>query len=150
MIAVRDLVAGDRAAWQQLYAGYGDFYETPLTDDKADLVFGWLLGTENESWCLVAVDENERVVGIAHYREFSRPLAGGRGLYLDDLFTAAEARGAGAASALIARLREIAAERGIHKIRWITAADNTTAQHLYDTLATRTTWVTYDLDLDAN
>ncbi|WP_213815085.1 GNAT family N-acetyltransferase [Glaciihabitans sp. dw_435] len=150
MTQVRDLAAGDRAAWQELYAGYGDFYETPLTEEKAELVFGWLLADDNESFCLVATDDNARVIGIAHYREFSRPLAGGRGLYLDDLFTASDARGTGTASALIARLREIAVERGIRKIRWITAEDNTTAQRLYDTLATRTTWVTYDMDLDAN
>jgi hypothetical protein len=30
-------------------------------------------------------------------------------------------------------------------VRWITAADNATAQRLYDRVATKTAWVTYDL-----
>jgi len=147
-VTVRSLEPRDRAAWQELYAGYGDFYETPLSDEKAELVFGWLLEPAQESFCLVAVNESDRPVALAHYREFSRPLAGGRGLYLDDLFTSAEARGSGAASALITALKDIATERGIEKIRWITASDNVTAQHLYDQLATRTGWVTYDLEVN--
>ena len=147
-VTVRSLEPRDRAAWQELYAGYGDFYETPLSDEKAELVFGWLLEPAQESFCLVAVNESDRPIALAHYREFSRPLAGGRGLYLDDLFTTAEARGYGAASALITALKDIATERGIEKIRWITASDNVTAQHLYDQLATRTGWVTYDLEVN--
>jgi len=147
-VSVRGLLPGDRVAWQRLYAGYGEFYETPLSDDKAELVFGWLLDPSQESFCLVAVDERDQPVALAHYREFSRPLAGGRGLYLDDLFTSEDARGTGAASALIQALKHLATERGIAKIRWITAADNVAAQHLYDQLATRTSWVTYDLEVD--
>ncbi len=47
--------------------------------------------------------------------------------------------------ALIHRLADIAREHGASKVRWVTAADNTTAQGLYDKLATRTEWLTYDL-----
>jgi len=147
MVTVRELAAADREVWQALYAGYGEFYETPLSDGKAELVFGWLLDDAHESFCLLAVDDSGTPIGMAHYREFSRPLAGGRGLYLDDLFVSGDARGSGAASALIEHLKQLAIERGIEKIRWITAEDNVTAQRVYNRLATRTTWVTYDLDL---
>lgn len=147
MISVRDLEERDRAAWQDLYAGYGEFYAVPLTREKADFVWRGLLDPAYESFALVAVDVDDRPTGLAHYREFARPLAGRTGIYLDDLFTAPDARGNGAASALIARLKELAAERGCDVVRWITASDNATAQHLYDRLATRTAWVTYDLKL---
>ena len=72
-------------------------------------------------------------------------LADGIGIYLDDLFTAANARGTGAGTALIGRLEEIARERGAGVVRWITANDNFVGQKLYDRLASRTMWVTYDL-----
>lgn len=147
MIIVRDLEVRDRAAWQELYAGYGEFYRMPLTQANADRVWTWLLDPLHESFALVAVDDDYRPVGLAHYREFARPLAGRTGLYLDDLFTAPDARGSGAASALIARLKELATERGCDVVRWITANDNVAAQRLYDRLATRTEWVTYDLKL---
>jgi GNAT superfamily N-acetyltransferase len=145
MIRVRDLAAGDRAAWQELYAGYGEFYETPLSENKAERVWGWLMDPDYEAFGLVAVDEDDRPIALAHYRQFARLLADGTGIYLDDLFTSAAARGQGAGTALIRRLETIARERGAGLVRWITAAANVTAQRTYDRLATRTTWVTYDL-----
>jgi ribosomal protein S18 acetylase RimI-like enzyme len=144
--AVRPLRSGDRADWQRLYAGYGEFYNTPLTDEKAERVWNGLLDESYESFGLVAVDEHDVLIGLAHYREFARPLAGGRGLYLDDLFTSPEARGSGAASALLDALKGIALDRGLGVVRWITAADNAAAQRVYDRVATKTQWVTYDLD----
>ena len=53
-------------------------------------------------------------------------------------------RGKGVGRALITRLGEMAQERGFNKVRWITAEDNHTAQRLYDDMAEKTTWVTYD------
>ena len=149
MTTVRPLEARDRSAWQVLYAGYGDFYETPLTDEKADRVWGWLMDPGYEAFGLVAVDENDAPVALAHYRHFARLLADGTGIYLDDLFTAPDSRGSGAGSALIAQLEQIARQRGAGIVRWITANDNLVGQKLYDRLATRTQWVTYDLAVQA-
>jgi len=145
VIQVRELAQRDRAVWQQLYAGYGDFYKTPLSDEKADRVWAWLMDPNYEAFGLVAVDANDSPVAIAHFRQFARLLADGIGIYLDDLFTAANARDTGAGTALIVRLEEIARERGADVVRWITANDNFVGQKLYDRLATRTMWVTYDL-----
>ncbi len=55
-------------------------------------------------------------------------------------------RGLGAARALIARLQSIAADEGCSVVRWITADDNHRARSLYDRVATRTTWITYDAE----
>lgn len=145
-VTVRPLEVGDRARWQQLYAGYGEFYGKPLDDAKANLVWGWVLDDAHESEAIVAEHEG-RVVAIAHFREFARPLSGGRAMYLDDLFTDPGARGLGAATALLGKLKSIARERGLVMVRWITAADNVTAQRIYDELATRTRWVTYDMEV---
>lgn len=145
MTPVRALEARDRAAWQVLYAGYGNFYETPLTNEKADRVWNWLMDPGYEAFGLVAVDDLDSPIALAHYRQFARLLAGGIGIYLDDLFTAPGSRGTGAGRALIGRLNQIARERGAGVVRWITASDNFAAQKLYDRLATRTVWVTYDL-----
>jgi GNAT superfamily N-acetyltransferase len=145
VIQVRELEQRDRVAWQRLYAGYGDFYKTPLSDEKADRVWAWLMDPGYEAFGLVAVDENDSPIAIAHFRQFARLLADGIGIYLDDLFTAANARGTGAGTALIGRLEELARERGAEVVRWITANDNFVGQKLYDRLATRTMWVTYDL-----
>ena len=145
MTTVRELAPKDRNAWQKLYAGYGDFYKTPLSDDKADRVWGWLMDPNYEAFGLVAVDDNDSPIALAHFRQFARLLADGIGIYLDDLFTAPDARGAGAGTALINRVEDIARERGAGIVRWITANDNFVGQKLYDRMASRTMWVTYDL-----
>lgn len=145
-VTVRALAADDRVRWQELYAGYCDFYSKPLTDERAEIVFGWLLDADHELECIVAEHEG-RIVGLAHFREFARPIAGGRAMFLDDLFTAPEARGTGAATTLIESLREIGTKRGLVMIRWLTAEDNVTAQRVYDKLAKKTNMLTYDLEL---
>ncbi|MGK9147286.1 GNAT family N-acetyltransferase [Plantibacter flavus] len=145
-VTIRPAVDSDLFAWHALYSGYGEFYGNPLGDQKAVLVWGWLSDPSHPLNALVAEDASGALVGIAHYREFPRALAGGTGLYLDDLFVSEDARAAGVGTALIERLRELAVEGGHGVVRWITAADNERAQAVYDKLATRTSWVTYDLE----
>jgi GNAT superfamily N-acetyltransferase len=145
-VVIRPVVESDLFAWHALYSGYGEFYGNPLTDEKAVLVWGWLSDPNHGLTALVAEDAQGALVGLAHYRVFPRALAGGTGLYLDDLFVAEEARMAGVGTALIEHVREIAKADGHSVVRWITAADNERAQAVYDKLATRTSWVTYDLE----
>lgn len=143
-VVVRRVEPADHDAWERLFHAYRTFYEEVDDQSVVDRVWGWIHDETNEVDALVAVLDGE-VVGFAHHREFARPSGGNRGLYLDDLFTDPGARGKGVGRALIARLADLARERGLDKVRWITAEDNATAQRLYDDLAERTTWVTYDL-----
>ena len=96
-----------------------------------------------------ATDSNERVtgklIGLAHVREFYRPVAGEVALYLDDLYVHPDARGQGVGTALIEHLRELAKSRHLKTVRWITAEDNETARRVYDKVASKTEFVTYDL-----
>jgi len=131
--------------WLDLYVGYGEFYDSPVTDEKALLVWSWITDPDNELEAYFAVDEEDTPIGLAHVREFARPLDGSKGLYLDDLFVSPDARGAGAGSALLESMRDAARERGLSVVRWITAKDNETARRLYDRFAQKTKWVTYDL-----
>ena len=140
---VRPIEQGDHEAWQRLFHAYRTFYEYDEDQDVVDLVWGWINDPSHETNALVALVDDE-VVGFAHHREFARPSSGKRGLYLDDLFTEPSVRGKGVGRALISTLGEIAQWRGYNKVRWITAEDNHTAQRLYDDLAEKTTWVTYD------
>src|SRR3954470_25012676 len=143
-VVVRDLEKGDNDTWRRLYAGYREFYECEPSEAVLDRVWEWLHDPDHELGGLVALVDDS-VVGIAHHRAYVRPSEGETGLYLDDLFTDAGARGRGVGRALIARLAEIARERGAAKVRWMTASDNHTAQRLYDDVADRTDWLVYDL-----
>ena len=100
-----------------------------------------------ESEGLVAQGPGGKLVGLAHFRPYARPLAASTGLFLDDLFVSPDARGSGAADALIEGVRKIAEARGCSLVRWITAEDNYRGRGLYDRVASRTAWVTYDIKL---
>lgn len=97
-----------------------------------------------ETNALIAVTNDGVTVGLAHYRRFARPSTGTIGIYLDDLLSDPAHRGTRIGRALIEAVTEIGVRQGYSILRWITAADNAPAQQLYDTIATRTTWLTYD------
>lgn len=134
-----------RADWDELYAGYARFYRTEQTAEMRDRVWSWLHDEAEALEAFVAEDAEGGLVGLAHFREFHRPLSATRGGFLDDLFVTPAARGSGAARALLVALADEARSRGWSVVRWITADDNYRARGLYDQLATRTTWLTYDM-----
>ena len=147
-IEVRPVRDGDFFAWLDLYSKYAQFYDTELTDQKALVLWSWLTAPQHEESGFVAVD-GDRVVGLAHVREFARPLEGDRGLFLDDLYVLDEERGKGVGHQLIEHVRSFAQERRLGVVQWITAGDNADAQRMYDSVANRTQWVTYEIDLSS-
>ncbi len=143
-VVVRPVEAADHDVWAVLFAAYREFYELEEEPEVVERVWGWLQDPGHEEHALVALVDGD-VVGFAHHRLYSRPSEGATGLFLDDLFTLPQVRGRGVGRALITRLSELAREHGAAKVRWVTAPDNTVAQRLYDDLADRTDWLTYDL-----
>ena len=143
---IRALQDSDRDGWELLYAGYAAFYKVAQTPAMRAAVWGWLRDPAHSSEALVAV-EGDRLLGLAHFRPFARPLSASTGGFLDDLFVDPTARGSGAAEALVQAVAALGRSRGWTVIRWITADDNYRARGLYDRVAERTKWVTYDIRL---
>jgi GNAT superfamily N-acetyltransferase len=136
-----------RADWEKLFAGYAEFYKVAQTPEMRATVWGWLHDPAHEVCGLVAEAEDGRAVGMAHYRPMARPLAAATAGFLDDLFVDPALRGQRVADALIEALKGIARERGWGVIRWITADNNYRGRGVYDRLATRTMWITYEIKL---
>jgi len=143
-VVVRPVEPADREAWAPLFAAYREFYDLEEEPQVVDRVWGWLNDRAHELNALVALVDQE-VVGFAHHRFYVRPSEGSCGLFLDDLYTLPVVRGRCVGRALINRLAELAGQHGCAKVRWVTAPDNVTAQRLYDDMADRTDWLTYDL-----
>lgn len=144
-VSVRPACSADRAAWRALWSGYCAFYAVPDTDEKADVVWSWIMDPDHPVKAFVVRDGDGRIVGFTHFRPYPRPIAGGIGCFLDDLFVAPDARGGGAAESLILSVANEARAQGWPVICWITAEDNARARALYDRVAAKTQWVTYEI-----
>lgn len=144
-VTIRPLKAEDRQGWDRLYQGYAEFYKVEQTAEMRDTVFGWLMDSAHGSSGLVAETSEGKLIGLTHYRPFASPLRAVTNCFLDDLFVDPAARGSGAADALIKGVAEVARRRGWPVVRWITADDNYRARGVYDDIATRTMWITYDM-----
>ena len=136
--------------WTRLFRGYADFYHWPTSDEHQQQIWRWIHDDHSvEALVVVPVDdagnETGAPLGLAHVREWVRPLRGVIAGYLDDLFVDPATRGTGAVDALFAEINRLALERGWSIVRWTTADDNYRARAVYDKLATRTTWITYDM-----
>jgi GNAT superfamily N-acetyltransferase len=146
-IAVRTLREEDRPDWERLYEGYAAFYKVTQTPEMRQTVWSWIMNPSMEVEGFAATDHDGTLLGIAHFRPFARPLSATVGGFLDDLFVDPRSRGLGVADALLNSLKGEGVRRGWSVIRWITAEDNYRARAVYDRLAERTKWVTYDIKL---
>jgi GNAT superfamily N-acetyltransferase len=141
VIEIAPLREADRAAWEPLARGYKAFYRTELADDRYDET--WRLLIAGERIHGLAARTDGRMVGIAHYL-FHAQTWSADACYLQDLFTAEDARGCGVASALIEAVAEAARSRGAAKYYWMTKEDNRVARALYDRIARFKGFVRYD------
>ncbi len=154
-VIVAPPAAGDRAGWRRLYDAYAQFYKREMTDAIADRVWAWISDPRPHGPCegRIARTADGRVVGLAHFRDMASPLRGTICGFLDDLFVDPAWRGRpGPQGTSVGRLLldDIAAigrARGWPFYRWLTADDNYRARTLYDRVATRTMWVTYQHEL---
>ncbi len=133
----------DLAELLPLVRGYCDFYEvTPSDDELLALSRALIADPEREGLQLIARNEDGNAVGFATvYWSWATTSAKRIGV-MNDLFVAAEARGSGAAEALIESCREECRRRGAGKLTWQTAPDNERAQRVYDRVgATQEQWL---------
>jgi GNAT superfamily N-acetyltransferase len=144
-VTVRTVLLRDESEWAELYSAYRAFYRLPDDASAVATTWQWVRDGEHGLIGLVAVDDTDHLVALANLRWFARPSTATMGLYLDDLFTSPEARGTGVAGALLRDAADRAGAGGGSVVRWITAADNSTARSVYDAHAVATPWVTYNM-----
>lgn len=145
-VTIRPLAPADRAEWEVLFEGYADFYGVPQTAQMRATVWGWLTDPDHTSNCFVAQMDG-KLIGFTHFRPFASQLRAITNGFLDDLFVSPDTRGSGAAQALIDAVSAHGRAQGWGTIRWITADDNYRGRSVYDRVATRTQWITYDIKL---
>jgi len=144
MVQIVPLVQADRAEWEVLARGYKAFYETKIPDARYRETWQLLMAGDRVHGLAARLDG--RMVGIAHYLFHAQSWSPDC-CYLQDLFTAPEARGTGVATALVDAVAERARARGAIKYYWLTKEDNLPARALYDRIARFKGFVRYDYPL---
>jgi GNAT superfamily N-acetyltransferase len=141
---VRRLSATDRSVWERLFRGYIAFYETTITDAQIALTWDRLMAAAPDFHrALVAVDADDKPVGLAHVLFHSSTWSPTVYCYLEDLFVDPAVRGGGIGRALIEATYREADLRGATRTYWSTQEHNTTARRLYDQMATKSVFVQY-------
>lgn len=141
-LTIRPLAASDRAAWDPLWQGYLTFYKASLAPDISDATFARLTGGAEPMGGFVAEREGA-LIGIVHWVIHRTTWNTKDICYLQDLFTAPEARGTGAGRALIEAVRQMAQARGCFRVYWQTHESNAQAQALYDKVADKSGFIVY-------
>lgn len=142
MIDIRPLAPGDRAAWELLWSGYLTFYGASVSPETTETAWRRFGDPAEPMHALGAVD-GPRLLGIVHYIFHRSTWTAGDYCYLQDLFTAEEARGRGVGRALIEAVYDRAREAGASRVHWLTQEGNATARALYDRLADRSGFIQY-------
>ncbi|OUS38348.1 GNAT family N-acetyltransferase ['Osedax' symbiont bacterium Rs2_46_30_T18] len=135
----------DREQWQRLYYGYAEFYQVPMNQKILDQVWSWIFADDQPFYALIAKDEKGQAVGLMHYRGMPSPLRGATVGFLDDLYVDPNTRGSGVVDLMFERLQQQAKAHSWPFVRWITAENNYRGRAVYDRLAEKTQWQTYQL-----
>lgn len=143
-ITIRPLKASDLPEWRRLWTGYLTFYETTVSERVYETTFARLLSDEpHEFSCRLAVDADGQPVGLVHFLFHRHNWKVENVCYLQDLFTAPEARNMGVARKLIEQVYAEADAAGCPAVYWLTQEFNHTARALYDKIAQKTPFIRY-------
>lgn len=145
---VRPLTESDYCAWFALWQGYLTFYASQLSDSLSLLTWQRMLSEAEPMYALGAFDEQQKLLGIVHMVYHRGTWSSGDRCYLEDLFTAPEARGKGVGRALIEGVYQHAEAKGASRVYWHTHETNATAQMLYDKLADKPGFIQYRKNLE--
>src|SRR5947209_13827355 len=144
MLDIRRLQTSDRSAWERMFRAYLDFYGTSIEPAAYDDAWSALLADSKIHARTAWVDG--RMSGLAHFLVHGHSHANDL-CYLQDLFTAPEARGRGVARALIAYVTEWARARHCSGLCWQTHVSNMRARGVYAQVAEHQGFIVYEIAL---
>jgi GNAT superfamily N-acetyltransferase len=148
MTRVDGVTEADLPELLPLMRAYCDFYESNPTDERLlEMSRALLANPDCEGVQFVARDDGGRAIGFATIFWTWSTNAAARLGTMNDLFVRADARGGGAAEALIKACVKRCRERGAVRLEWETALDNHRAQAVYERVGgKREQWYDYSLE----
>jgi GNAT superfamily N-acetyltransferase len=143
-VRVRRLEVRDKPSWLGLFKGYIAFYKATVAEEVIETTWQRLMaGAPDFHFALVAVDEADVPIGLAHALVHRSTWSATHYCYLEDLFVDPERRLKGVGRALIEAVYREADARGCTRTYWVTQEFNYRARALYDQVATKSPFVQY-------
>lgn len=147
---IRPVHRSDYEHWRCLWDGYNGFYgrsgATALAEEITRTTWDRFFDAAEPVYALVA-ERDGKVVGLAHYL-YHRSTTRLRDVcYLQDLFTAPEARGLGVGRRLIRGVYDAARAAGCSRVYWQTQVTNEPGRALYDKVAHHHGFIVYSHEL---
>lgn len=145
-VIVRAATCADYDQWRPLWDGYNAFYgrsgDTALAPEITTATWERFFDPYEPMFALVA-EQDGVLLGLVHYLLHRSTTALLPSVYLQDLFTAADARGKGVGRALIEAVYDAAKAQGLPRVYWLTHETNDTAMMLYDQIAEKSGFTVY-------
>jgi GNAT superfamily N-acetyltransferase len=131
-LRIEPIAAEQLEALLPLIAAYQRFYDVGEVDDERNRAFFARFLAPSEDGLLLGARRGEELVGYACLYWHFTSLIPAETVLMNDLYVAAAERGTGVGRALIEASAEVARERGVTVLQWVTAPDNETARRLYE------------------
>ena len=145
-VSIRALAKDDFTKWKPLWDGYNTFYgrvgPTALPMEVTNMTWSRFFDVYEPMHALVA-ESDGGLLGLVHFLYHRSTTQIAPNCYLQDLFTAEEARGMGVGRALIDAVYQQATAAGCPRVYWQTHETNRTAMQLYDKVAEKSGFVVY-------
>ncbi|MCW0197494.1 GNAT family N-acetyltransferase [Sphingopyxis sp.] len=145
-VIVRPVRRADYDRWLPLWDGYNAFYgrigAAALAPEITAATWERFFDPYEPMFALVA-EQDGALLGLTHYLLHRSTTALLPSLYLQDLFTTADARGKGVGRALIEAVYAAARTQGLSRVYWQTHETNATAMKLYDRIAEKPGFLVY-------
>jgi GNAT superfamily N-acetyltransferase len=147
---VRDIRPSDYDGWLPLWDGYNAFYgrsgPTALPREITAATWSRFFDPSEPVRAFVA-EESGELIGLTHYIFHRSTTRLSDICYLQDLFTAAHARGRGVGRRLIEAVYEAARRAGSSRVYWQTHVTNEAGRTLYDKVAGHLGFIVYSHDV---
>ena len=147
---IRPIVRSDYDGWRPLWEGYNAFYgrsgPSALAEEITRATWERFFDSSEPVHAFVAEDGGQ-LIGLTHYLFHRSTTRLNHICYLQDLFTAEQARGRGVGRRLIEAVYQAARDAGSSRVYWLTQTTNQAGRALYDKVARHLGFIVYSHEL---
>ncbi len=141
---IRLVEAGDKVDWFALWGAYLTFYETSRSTEVYEKTWERIIDPNESMYAALAFHEG-KAVGLVNFLYHKSFWDIEERIYLNDLYVNSTYRGLSIGKNLIKVVEKHGSDHNVASVYWLTSTENAQAQVLYDKVATRTSFIKYQV-----